>query len=564
MLENNEIPQKSGSIVDKIENQLQDILTKKKEEIERSLEERIRKERDDAQRKLEEIEKDYESEKETLVRYKSKFSEIETRRDEIKKRIKTHLDMAVRYQTEISGLTGKTLEELKKVGELNRLLDEYQKQAESELSGMKKDLESKYGIVAALPRSNGPEDMDFNLEQELTKLKKIKELLGSKENGAEAAAEVPHIPEEPVMEKPVMEEPEKEKPDYSAPPLEESQERGDVPREEMPPASPSPMPSHEEEQIPEPRDEEPPPEIFEERIQEREEKKEFPKEEPPETARREAEYEQEPPERIEPPAPPAAEPEEPQIEIQSPFISQPEVEFEPVEEEEGTQVDHPAFAESADEPPRGAEEITFSQEEPAETRVEQDVLQAEAPAPEKEEKTALDQREQMPPLEANFQDVFEKLEQFRKGVCKDDNGEVSYFQTGKKVIIDGECLMSSLGNSLDGAKNLYKKLNETESPKEQFFIKQDIIRHQEVLRKLMLSSIKMSDKESCTLPLYTREILNVEVLKTILEKVSMENWSDEQDFVEFDKYAKSLKDAYYARITPPARYIQSILEELAE
>ena len=124
--------------------------------------------------------------------------------------------------------------------------------------------------------------------------------------------------------------------------------------------------------------------------------------------------------------------------------------------------------------------------------------------------------------------------------------------------------MSSLGSSLDGAKKLYKKLNETESPKEQFFIKQDIIRHQEVLRKLMLSSIKMSDKEFCTLPGYTREILNVEVLKTILEKVSMENWSDEQDFVEFDKYAKSLKDAYYAKITPPARYIQSILDELAK
>ena len=171
--------------------------------------------------------------------------------------------------------------------------------------------------------------------------------------------------------------------------------------------------------------------------------------------------------------------------------------------------------------------------------------------------------EEMPAREeVNFQKIFEKLEQYRKGSCSEDNGEVSYFEAEGKIIIDGECLLSSLTNALDGAKKLYTKLNETESPKEQFFIKQDIIRHQEVLRKLVLASIKMCEKESCSLPLYTEKILHVDALKMMLEKISMENWSDEQDFLEFEKYANVLKNSYYARITPPSEYLQSILDEL--
>ncbi|MCG2817194.1 MAG: hypothetical protein L6425_14825, partial [Candidatus Aminicenantes bacterium] len=161
-----------------------------------------------------------------------------------------------------------------------------------------------------------------------------------------------------------------------------------------------------------------------------------------------------------------------------------------------------------------------------------------------------------------FEDVFEELETYRKGSCTEDNGDVSYFQKKERIIIDGECLISTLNNSLEGAKKLYSRLGETESPKEQFFIKQDIIRFQEILRKLMLVTIRMCEKEDCSLPKYTLEILNVDILKNILEKVSMENWSDQSDFATFDDYAKSLKDAYYSRITPPATYLKDIIEEL--
>ncbi|MCK4337890.1 MAG: hypothetical protein KAX11_08095, partial [Candidatus Aminicenantes bacterium] len=164
--------------------------------------------------------------------------------------------------------------------------------------------------------------------------------------------------------------------------------------------------------------------------------------------------------------------------------------------------------------------------------------------------------------DTNFEQLFEFLEKYRKGSCTEDNGDVSYFKKNNRIIIDGECLISTLANSLTGAKKLYKQLSKTESPKEQFFIKQDIIRYQEVLRKLMLVAIRMCEKEACSLPKYTMEILNVDILKSILEKVSMENWSDQEDFSSFDEYAKSLKDSYYEKITPPAQYLDSIINEL--
>ena len=122
--------------------------------------------------------------------------------------------------------------------------------------------------------------------------------------------------------------------------------------------------------------------------------------------------------------------------------------------------------------------------------------------------------------------------------------------------------MASIDESLEEAKRLYLKLSQTESPKEQFFIKQEIINYQEMLRKFLLRYVKMCEKEGASLPQFTTEILNLEILKDILEKLSMENWSNPTDFNSFRTLVESLKDAYYAKITPPALYLRSLIEEL--
>lgn len=397
----------SASIIEEIEEQLGEAISKKKEEIEKELEERIKREREEAKKRIEEVEKEYAEERQALKNYRDVIKEYENNKAKIKTQIKGHLDKAVQYQKDIENLTAKTLGELDKLDELNKKLDELNKEAEEKATALKKDLEERFGIVTEVMKANEVREVGIDLERELSKLKKIKELLTSPEEAlAEEAAE------------------EKE--------------------EETPPT--------------------------------------------------EAEAEAA-----------AEEPEEEKKAEQAPVA-------EPEEVKEAPEAEEKQEAEMEGEP--------------------------------------------------SFQTAFELLEKHRKTEATDENGEINYFQKDDRIIMDGESLVSALGNSLDEAKKLYIKLNQTESPKDQFFIKQEIIRHQEALRKVILRSVRMCEKEECSLPGFTKDILNVDVLKDILEKLNMENWSNQDDFTFFEKYAKNLKSNYYARITPPAIYLKSIIDEL--
>jgi len=423
-----DIAKESTMIIEEIEDQLGEALSKKKQEIEKELEERIRREKEEAQQRLEQIEKEFEEEKKALKNYRDTIKEFENNKAKLKEKIKGHLDKAIKFQTEIEKLTAQTLEELKQVSEINQKLDELNKEAEEKATALKKDLEDRFGIVAEVMKANEHRELEVNLEQELAKLRKIKELLTSPE-------------------------------------------------------------ALEEEKIEELS------EVIEEKVEEE--------------ARQEAGVEK------------------------------------PAEEEEKAEEVPPGAKEEAEEfKPGEAKEEKPSEMKPVE------------PTPPEAGEEASYVSEQ------SFQDAFETLENYRRSEKTEDNGEISYFQKDEKMILDGESLISAVSNSLDEAKKLYLKLAETESPKDQFFIKQEIIRYQEGLRKVILHSVRMCEKENCSLPKYTMEIINTDVLKDILEKLSMENWSNQDDFTHFEKYAKNLKNNYYTRITPPALYLKSIINEL--
>ncbi|MDH5386489.1 MAG: hypothetical protein OEY18_17445 [Candidatus Aminicenantes bacterium] len=421
MAKKDDTPEKPSTILDEIEQQLEHALAKKKEDVEKELEERIRKEKEEAQKKIQDIDKEIAKEKKTLIDFKTLLAEFETNKRDLKKQIKEHIEKAIRFQTEIESLTGQTLEELKKVSELNQKLEELQHDTGEKVSALKKDLEEKFGIVAEVPGGEEAEETEINLDRELAKLKKIKELLDN--SGAVEELVTEEMPEEPI-EQEVVEEPVEEKPE-------------------------------------------------EEAVPEEEEKKEKPEIEV-----------------LEPGGPPPAE---------------------------------------------GPEEVTEEPEEP-EAAPEQD--------------------------EISFQVAFDKLEQYRKGSTNENDAEISYFENNEKIVLDGEYIISTLNNHFEEAKKLYIKLSQTESPKDQFFIKQEIIKHQEALRKVMLRSIRLCEQENCSLPEYTVEILSLDVLKNVLEKVSMQNWSNQDDFSSFDNFSKELKDSFYSKITPPAAYLQSIMKEL--
>lgn len=408
----------SLAVIEEIEGKLEKILSKRKEEIERELDEKLRAIKEEAEKKIESIEKELEKGKEILHDYKTVVSEFESERNAVQRQIREHFDKAIQHQTEIERLAGLTLEELRIIGELNRKLETLHQTAEERVSTYRKDLEEKFGIVAELPESVEAEEVKIDLEQELLKLKKIKELLE-----AEPVA-VEEIPAEEAAEK--------------AP--------------EAPAAA----------------------------------------------------------------EPAAAPPGEGEVPASFPEINE-------------------------------VMEKALAQEAEAETAAEEEVQPLERAWDEDKE---------------SFQRLFETLEKYRKVESRNGNGEVSFFRNDDKLVLDGEHIIASIDESLEEAKRLYLKLSQTESPKEQFFIKQEIINYQEMLRKFLLRYIKMCEKEGASLPQFTAEILNLEILKDILEKLSMENWSNPADFNSFRKYVESLKDAYYARITPPAFYLRSLIEEL--
>ena len=462
----------SNSIVDEIELQLEEALSRRKDEVERELEERIKREREEARKRIDEINKELVEEKDALSNFKTLLNEFEASKIDLKKQIKEHINKAIQFQTDIETLTGQTLGELKKVRELNLKYEELQQDTGQEVTDLKNKLEEKFGIVAEVPETEWDES-EINLEHELVKLKKIKELLNNKEpNDLESNHEV--LEETPVEEsQEVVPEEESEKPEEK--PVEETME-----------------------------EEQPVVEVTEDQVDGPKEEEEEPKEETEEESQ----------------------PEEGEETMEEAVPEVPESEYQqPAEEETGTPVQEEG-------------EVTEeAKEEAAEETVE-----------EKGEKT--------------FQTTFEKLEGFRKGTRDENDGEVSYFEYNERIVLDGECLVATLNNSFEEAKKMYIKLSQTESPKDQFFVKQEIIKQQETLRKVMLRSIRLCEQENCSLPDFTKEILNLDALKTILEKVSMENWSNQDDFAAFDNYSKELKDAFYTRITPPAAYLESIMKQL--
>ena len=420
-------------MINEIEDQLREVFSKKKQEVERELEERIRREREEAQKRLEDLDKEMTEEREALSDFKKTLSEFETNQEELKKQLKEHLDKAIQFQTDIENITVNTLEELRKVRELNQRLEELQLETGEKVSSLKKNLEEKFGIVAEVLESVDKDEEEINLDRELTRLKKIKELLSLEdvdEGGAENTGEGTTEGVEPELGMPE--------------------------------------------------------EVSEEEPQE-----------------------------------------EPKNEIAI------EKALEPEQKEESDAED------TSDEEKAQAEGEVSEKEEPASNET------AEAGENEK--------------TKSSFQAAFEKLESCRKGTC---NGDVSYFENNEKIVLDGECLVSTMNNSFEETKKLFLKLSQTKSPKDQFFNKQEIIRHQETLRKTMLRSIRMIEKENCSLPDYSLEILNVDVLKNVLEMVSMQNWSNQKDFATFDNFIKSLKESFYSRITPPFEYIQSIIKQL--
>ena len=530
--------------------------------------------------------------------------------DEIKKEIEEHLNKAVQLQKELESLAEKIRAEIDEVKTLSlraeeaqpEILEEEKKEAGEilEVEDVAPEVEiteeavPKPAASEEAPEEEGAESgVDF--AKELEKVKKIKEMLGAPE---EAEPKKEEVTEEVKVE---------EKIEEAIPPMEKIEEpapEADISFEVEEKAEPAEAPPSEKE-IEVAIGEEPLPEV--EKVPEIDEKEAF---EAPA-------LEKEPEISIEEKPLPEEE-KAPELEVEKPAEEAPPVEKEPeapleekpipeekevaeVEESDTMQTmfsgrwkkhwqDKPGPGEKPEEKPEEMpaappevkeipdihEKETVAAPSPGE-KAEEPIMAEPQPEVEMEPKVEVEPQVEVkpeaavepgaaagevgPPKGRRASDILEVLEKIKK-TEPEEGGEVCYYEHQGKILVDSECIITAMHSHLEEGKKLYEKLTQTESPKDQFFVKQEIIKHQEALRGIVEIATKLLDKENSSLPQHTSEVINQKVLKDLLENLSMQNWSNQDDFTFFDEYAIKIKSQFDAQTDPKVDFLKSLLMEL--
>jgi hypothetical protein len=408
----------SSQVIQEVEDQLERILQKKIRDVDSELVERINREKEAARGRKEEIEREFDKEKAALTDYRVMVRDFEEQRAGLLSEARDRFQKVLKFQAEIENLAKSTVDEIKKVNEIQERLEGPRAKTSERAAFLKNDLKERFGIVAEVMEEE-PKPLGLDLDEELEKLRKIKDLLAIES----AAASLGRMGGEPVR------------------------------REDL--AVMDAVADSHGVEIPELQD------------------------------------------LIAGPAAP-------------------------------------------DSPETPAEEAP-----PVETALEP----APEPVPDASE---MDSEE----------DLVAFLENCRWTEPANGSGEIHYFQKDKVIIADPEKILDAVDRTLEEAKRLSLNLGQTESPKDQFFIKQELINWQEGLRALFLRVVKMCEKSSWSLPRYTQEILNSQALRRLLDRLSMENWSNLEEFASFSATIAEIKMAFQAKVEPRFAYLLSLKREI--
>jgi len=156
------------------------------------------------------------------------------------------------------------------------------------------------------------------------------------------------------------------------------------------------------------------------------------------------------------------------------------------------------------------------------------------------------------------------LESYKKrdGSLGDGTIRFIYFQLKDKVVMDGESLIKGINSGVEQVKEFYRKLEEADSSKDQYFLRQRIIDIQAVLRKIVIKSVGMCKFKYGSLPKYSSDVLNLSILEEMLEKLNTQNWTKKEAFEEFVTSFGEVNQAFLSKITPKEPYLKSVLEEI--
>ena len=407
----------SSQVIQEVEDQLERILQKKFRDVDSDLVDRINREKEAARKRKEEIERDFEKEKTALNDYRVIVRDFEEQRAGLLNEARDRFQKVLKFQAEIETLAKSTVDEIKRVNEIQDRLEVLRTKTSERAAFLKNDLRERFGIVAEVMEEE-PKPLGLDLDEELEKLRKVKELLAIES----AAASLGRLGGQPAAEE--------------------------------------------------------------------------------------------------------------DIAVMDAAANKAAADFPELR-------DLIAGSSSPDRP------------EPA----PQPAVEAAPPAPEPAPRSAEDVSED---------EAAAVIESYRRTEPANGSGEIHYFQKDRTIVADPEKLLAAVDRTLEEGQRLSGKLGLTESPKDQFFIKQELINWQEGLRALFLRVVKMCEKSSWTLPRYTEEIINTQVLRGLLERLSMENWSNLEDFGSFSASVAEIRKAFQARIEPRRLYLLALKQEIEE
>jgi len=395
----------SSLVIQEVEDQLERILQKKFRDVDSDLVERINREKEAARKRKEEIEREFDKEKTALDDYRVVVRDFEEQRAGLLNEARDRCQKVLKFQAEIESLAKSTVDEIKRVNEIQDRLEALRSKTSERAAFLKNDLRERFGIVAEVLEEE-PKPLGIDLDEELEKLRKVKELLT----------------------------------------------------------------------------------------------------------------------------------------IESAAASLGRLGGAPAAEDDIAVMDAAAGKAAADLP---------------ELR---DLIAGPA-APERPEETP---REPDPAGDIGEDEAAAIIESYRRTEPANGSGEIHYFQKDRTIVADPEKLLAAVDRTLEESQRLTVKLGQTESPKDQFFIKQELINWQEGLRALFLRVVKMCEKSSWTLPRVTEDAINTQVLRRLLERLSMENWSNLDDFASFSSTVGEIRKLFQARIEPRLPYLLALKREIEE
>ena len=108
----------SSQVIQEVEDQLERILQKKFRDVDSDLLDRINREKEAARKRKDEIEREFEKEKTALTDYRVMVRDFEEQRAGLLNEARERFDKVVKFQAEIESLAKSTVEEIRRVKEI--------------------------------------------------------------------------------------------------------------------------------------------------------------------------------------------------------------------------------------------------------------------------------------------------------------------------------------------------------------------------------------------------------------------------------------------------------------